>query len=190
MHKWEESIKVGLTLKWSQKWYSDEFGTVALFPGSNPRCWWSTHCHRILIVSWCFFPSHSSTAQFFPFLKKILAGRMFKICITITNNKEITAMIFCYFFFFCFLIHKILKDGPEGKSHHPFKCEYLWIFGRNLFKSRLCAWLPFTTGKCLQRYVDNIHILHNCELDQQCPWAGIVKRTNPASFFLRICLWF
>lgn len=146
------------------------------------RCWWSTglHCHQILSLPWFFFPL-TLLLQIILFFKIIFARRSFKRCITITNNKEITAMIFCYFFLY-FLIHKIIKHGPEGKSHLPFKCEYLWIFGRNTFKSGLCAKLPFTTGKCLQKYVDKIHISHNCELDQQCPWARIVKKTNPASF--------
>lgn len=135
-------------------------------------------CHQILIFSWFFFPLLLHNILFFLI---IFAGRRFKRCRTITNSHDLLLH------FFYFLIHKILKHGPEGKSQLPFKCEYLWIFGRNTFKSRLCAWLPFKTGTCLQKYVDKIHISPNCESDQQCPWARVVKRTHLIYFNL---IWF
>lgn len=180
MHKWEESIKVGLTLKRRQKWYSEEFATAALFPGLKPRCWCSLGSAA---TRSSLSPDSSSLfcCTIFPFFLIIFAGRRFKRCRTITNSHDLLLH------FFYFLIHKILKHGPEGKSQLPFKCEYLWIFGRNIFKSGLFAWLPFTTGTCLQKYVDKIHILPNCESDQQCPWARVVKRTNLIYFNL---IWF
>lgn len=176
--------------RWRQNWYSEEFGRVALFPGPKPFWSWGhldlsefgLRCHQILLFSSFFFPLTLLLHIILSFFKFILTGRTFKRCMTITNNKEITVMIFCDFCFFYFLIHKILKHRPEGKSQLPFKCGSLWIFGRNTFKSGLRARLPFKAGKCLQKYDDQIHISHNCESDQQCPWVRIVKRTNPASF--------
>lgn len=128
-----------------QGWSWEEVHVCEFALRSDQFCWrgWS---FEMLVIHWALLPpdahfllilpSHSSASQYSLFFLIVFAGRSFKRCLKITSNKEITAMIFCYFFFY-FLIYKILKHGPEGKSHLPFKCEYLWIFGRATFKLKL-----------------------------------------------------